>query len=294
MLIPGLLIALLVVVAVASLTGRAEASEATPVSRLGDPRITESSGLVVSATHDDLAYTINDSGHEPLVFAVRISTGETVGVTRLDGVEVVDPEAIALHEGRLWVADTGDNTASRSDVALLAFDEPGPGEHAVRPGRHLVTLDVPADIEALLIRPEDGSLFLVTKTVGRADVYRADARPAGTAVSFHRTDLVAPPVVTDGAFAPDGSSIALVSYLGVQVLDPISWELRESLTLPQLEQAESLAFLDARTVLVGSEGANSPLVALDVPAPPVPAIAVAALPAGGLALVVSALRGLPL
>ncbi|MFD1859185.1 hypothetical protein EHW97_02700 [Aeromicrobium camelliae] len=289
MLIPGLLIALLVIVAVASLTGRADASE--PVSTIGDPRITESSGLAVSAAHDDLAYTLNDSGHEPLVFAVRISTGDTVGVTRLAGVDVVDPEAIALHAGRLWVADTGDNAATRNDIALLAFDEPGPGDHVVRPDRHPVRLEESADVEALLIQPRDGSIFLVTKSIGAADVYRADAT---TPLNFQRTDLVAPPVVTDGAFAPDGSSIALVSYLGIHVLDPVSWEVRASLPLPPLEQAESLAFVDPGTVLVGSEGSDSPLFAVALPAAPIAVAAFAAMPAAGLALVLALFRSLSL
>lgn len=291
MLIPGLLIALLVIVAVASLTGRADASEPAPVSTMGDPRITESSGLAVSSAHEDLAYTINDSGHDPLVFAVRISTGDTVGVTRLEGVDVVDSEALALHAGRLWVADTGDNTATRRDIALLAFDEPGPGDHVVRPDRHRVELEAPADVEALLIHPHDGSLYLVTKTIGTADVYRADR---STPSNFQRTDLAAPPVVTDGAFAPDGSSIALVSYLGVHVLDPVSWEVRDSLPLPPLEQAESLAFVDPVTVLVGSEGANSPLFALTLPVAPIAVAAVAAMPTAGLALALTLFRSLSL
>ncbi|WP_293784391.1 hypothetical protein [uncultured Aeromicrobium sp.] len=284
MLIPGLLVALLVVVAVASVTDRAEASEDGPISRLADPRITESSGLAVSTTHDDLAYTINDSGSEPLVFAIRISTGDTVGVTQLSGVPVVDTEALALHDGRLWLADTGDNTGSRDDIALLAFDEPGPGDRVVRPERHRIELDRPADIEALLIDPDSGSMFLVTKTIGAATVYRAELSEGGTPTDFQPTGLVAPPVVTDGAFAPDGSSIVLLSYLGVQILDPASWAVRESLALPPLKQAESLAFLTAGTVLVGSEGLNSPLFVLDLPVPPLPAIAAAMVPWPGLAL----------
>ena len=85
LLIPGLLIALLVVVLVSSLARRADGAEAGPeiVSRMSDPRITESSGLAISVKHDDLAYTINDSGNEPIIFAIKVSPGAVVGTTTI-------------------------------------------------------------------------------------------------------------------------------------------------------------------------------------------------------------------
>ncbi len=61
--------------------------------------------------HDDLAYTINDSGNAPIVFAIKISTGAVVGTTTITGNTPLDTEAIAIDgNGELWVADTGDNT----------------------------------------------------------------------------------------------------------------------------------------------------------------------------------------
>ena len=263
MLIPGLLIALLVVAAIASFTGRADGAEQQPVSRMDDPRITESSGLAVSRAHDDLASPINDSGHDPLVYAVRISTGETVGVTRLDA-DVTDPEALALHDGTLWVADTGDNAATRDEIALLALPEPGPGDQSATPDRYRVTLDRPADIEALLVDPE-GVPHLVTKVIGSGTVYRLDHLSTAAPAAATRLDIAAPPVVTDAAFAPDGSSIVLLTYLGAHVLDPDSWQTRATMPLPPLEQAETIAYTDPFHVLVGSEGENSPLYRMSLP-----------------------------
>ena len=37
---------------------------------VNDPRISESSGLVASPTHDGLVWTVNDSGHTASVFGV--------------------------------------------------------------------------------------------------------------------------------------------------------------------------------------------------------------------------------
>ncbi|MEO6605291.1 MAG: hypothetical protein ABIN55_06730, partial [Aeromicrobium sp.] len=59
LLIPGLLLLLLVVVIVSSLNRRADGAEAAQVvTRLTDPRITESSGLALSRAYDGIAYTI--------------------------------------------------------------------------------------------------------------------------------------------------------------------------------------------------------------------------------------------
>ncbi len=287
MLIPGLLIALLVVAAIASFTGRAEGAEQQPVSRMSDPRITESSGLAVSRTHDDLAYTINDSGHDPIVYAVRISTGATVGATRLTA-DVTDPEALALHDGTLWVADTGDNGAVREEVALLTLPEPGPGDRTVTPERYRITLDSPADIEALLLDSE-GVPQLVTKTLGSGAVYRVGSLDADAVTPAVRLDIVAPPLVTDAAYAPDGSSIVLLTYLGAHVLDPGSWQTRTTLPLPPLDQAETIAYANPRQVLVGSEGENSPLYRLSLPLTPPPTAA--AVPGLGALILLAASLG---
>ena len=48
----------------------------------------------------------------------------------------LDTEALALRDGTLWVADTGDNIQQRTDAALYALDEPGPGRHTVVPRRY--------------------------------------------------------------------------------------------------------------------------------------------------------------
>ena len=56
-------------------------AESEKVSEISDSRIKESSGLVVSAEHDDLAYTINDAGNDPIVYGIKISTGDVVGTT---------------------------------------------------------------------------------------------------------------------------------------------------------------------------------------------------------------------
>lgn len=262
-LIPGLLIALIVVVVVAALTGRADADTAAPVVRIGDSRITESSGLAVSAKDPDLAYTVNDSGHAPIVFAIDLTTGAVVGTTRL-AARPADVEALALAGGTLWIADLGDNAGVRTDTALYAIDEPGRASGTVRPRRY--GLDVPdgADVEALLAAP-DGDLFVVTKGLAGGSVYAVTGlSPGGSAGLRHVADGL-PSLVTDGAVSPDGRRVALLTYLSIVTVDARDWDIVGSQALPSgLEQAETLAFLpgDRDRVLVGSEGRDSPLFAV--------------------------------
>lgn len=262
LLIPGLLVALLVVVVVAAVAGRSDAATNDLQIRLSDPRITESSGLAVSATHDDLAYTINDSGNTPLVFAVDLRSGETVGVTRLDA-SPRDTEALAVVGGTVWVADTGDNAGSRDDIALYAFDEPGRASATVKPTRYPIALPGgPADAEALLADPTSGDLFLVTKSLSGGAVYAVPELDADRTTTVRQVADAMPGLVTDGAFSPDGSRAVLLTYGALWTVDPTSWATGGSQALPTLDQAETVAFVADDAVLVGSEGADSPLYRL--------------------------------
>lgn len=267
LLIPGLLIALIVVVVVASLADRAGAATAETEVVLTDPRITESSGLAVSAEHDDLAYTVNDSGNAAEVFAVDLSTGEVAGVTTVRA-DFRDVEALALRDGTLWIGDVGDNRRERDDLALYAIDEPGRTTATVEPRRFAVSLEGgPADVETLLAPPGSDLLQVVTKTVSDATVLtlaEGDLDPAES-TEFEATTSGLPPLVTDGAYAPDGSRVALLSYGSLWSLDPADWSIVGSGALPPLEQSETVAFVSDDAVLVGSEGEASPLYRLDLP-----------------------------
>jgi hypothetical protein len=125
LLIPGLLLALIAVVIVASLVDRSDAATSGPAVTLSDPRITESSGLALSSDHADLAYPVNDSGHAAQVFAVDLSS---------------QVEALAVRDGTLWIGDVGDSDAERDDAALYAIDEPGRDDGTAEAKRYPVAL----------------------------------------------------------------------------------------------------------------------------------------------------------
>ena len=275
LLIPGLLIALLVVVLLSSLARRADGAEAGPdvVSRMSDPRITESSGLAVSVKHDDLAYTINDSGNAPIVFAVKISTGAVVGTTTITGSTPVDTEAIAIDgDGELWVADTGDNEANRTDVALYALPEPGPGDHSVAAKRYPLTYPSgPADVETLLINPRTGAKGVVTKGLFAGELLAlpkklSTQKPNKAKSTGH--DM--PAMVTDGVMSANGRFALVRTYSDVHLYDAKTWKSIRSHRTPPQPQGESIAIeRTQKSYLIGSEGANSALIRIPLTLPKV-------------------------
>ena len=273
LLIPGLLIALLVVVLVSSLARRADGAEAGPdvVSHLSDARITESSGLAVSVKHDDLAYTINDSGNAPIIFAIKISTGAVVGTTTITGSTPVDTEALAIDgDGERWVADTGDNQEQRTDIALYALPEPGPGDHSVAATRYPLTYPSgPADVEALLINPRTGAKGVVTKGLFAGELLAlpkklAADQPNEAKVTGH--DM--PAMVTDGVMSADGRFALLRTYSDVHLYDAKTWKQIRSHETPPQPQGESIAIeRSQKSFLIGSEGANSALIRIALTLP---------------------------
>jgi len=274
-LIPGLLIALLVVVVIASLAGKADAETSAPqvVSRLSDGRINESSGLVLSADDDDRAYTVNDSGGAPVVYTVSVSTGRTLGAATVDA-DFVDTEALSSDgAGTLWVADTGDNQASRTDVALYALSEPGDGTTSASARRYPITYPGgPLDVEALVVAPRTGAMYLISKGLFGGTVFSlpdplVEDRP-NEAVAM-AGDV--PGLVTDAAFTPDGRYVVARDYTEAYVLDPVTWEILSSEDLPSVDQGETLAMeATGQSFLVGSEGTDSPLIRVPFTPPAAP------------------------
>lgn len=255
-----LLVALMVVVVVAAIVDRADAATGRPVVTIDDPRITESSGLALSRSTPGLAYTVNDSGHAADVFAIELSTGAVVGVTTVRA-RLRDVEALALRDGTLWIGDVGDNAGERDDVALLAIDEPGRSSGSVDARRYPIRLaQGSVDVEALLAPPGSDRLVVVTKALAGAQAQVVRERDLGDRpATLAPVTGGLPALVTDGAVSPDGSRAVLLTYGALWTLDASDWSVLGRQDLPRLEQPETVAFVDDATVLVGSEGEESPL-----------------------------------
>lgn len=227
-----------------------------------DPEIVESSGLVA---RDGLAYTVNDSGDTGRVFAVDPETGDTVGTTAFDP-DAEDVEALAPAGPReVWVGDIGDNRRQRSEITVTRVPV-GQGERtdagtAVR----LIYPGGARDAEALLVHPQTGRLFVVSKGALGGQVYAAPRELDESAPNRLAPRGPVLGMVTDGSFFPDGRHLMLRSYGRAVVYHWPSLEPEADLELPRQRQGEGLAVTEDGEVLLSSEGREAPVLRLPLP-----------------------------
>ncbi|MFG2720801.1 WD40 repeat domain-containing protein [Streptomyces sp. NPDC048416] len=245
-----------------------------------DPRIKESSGLAASRVHPGVYWTHNDSGDGPYVYAVDAKTGRTVARVTMTGVgRPRDVEAISIGpDGDLYVGDIGDNLdGSWNRVWIYRFHEPAElKDQTVEATQYTVQYaDGPRNAEALMVHPRTGRVYIASKRESGGGLYEGPAKlsASGTNV-FRRVGDV--PWVTDGAFSPDGTRLALRGYFSLAEYvwkggaggsggaggagGPLGdWHAVPG--TPVQAQSESVTYTpDGTALMVGSEGADSGVV----------------------------------
>jgi hypothetical protein len=232
------------------------------VFHLADRDIDESSGLVL---HDGLVLTVNDSGGDPVVYAVDPSTGETVGRTTYSADEVEDVEALAVGpDGTVWVADIGDNGGDRDSVALYAVPGVGRGDRTVEAPRYELTYPQgPRDAETLLADPRNGRLYVVSKGLFGGHVFAVPQRLHEGSTNVLRPVAAVDGLLTDGTFTADGAHALLRGYGRLYLADTSTWRYLADMPLPDQRQGEGIALAgDPQHVLLSSEGARTAILSV--------------------------------
>lgn len=239
----------------------APAAAETVEFTIDDSRITESSGLATD-TDGQRYWTVNDSGDSGVAYALDES-GQVTGTLEFRA-QPVDIEAVAFHDGRLYVADIGDNDEQRELVTVYFFDDAEPtAQPVVYKSYDFSYPDGAHNAETLLV-DGDGRLFIVTKGT-KGGIYAAPKSPSRQGVNELERVGDAPAYVTDGTVLQDGK-LALRTYLTVDILDPKSYEVTARETTPVQKQGESITTtFDGDALLIGSEGKRSKVLRIDVP-----------------------------
>lgn len=243
-----------------------------------DARITESSGLAVSPSHDGVYYTHNDSAAQPEFYAVG-EDGRTKATFRLRGAEARDWEAMAASKdpatgrGVLWFADIGDNfDGAWPDISIYKVNEPRNLTDATLPAirYRFRYADGARNAEGIMVHPKTGRLYVVSKEFA-GSVYAAPKKLRTGRANVLRKVAAAPLMATDAAYAPDGSSYVVRTYFSATLYRP-SGEQISKVSMPDLQQAESITYTaDGKALLTGSEGPKSPVYRVPLPAAALPA-----------------------
>ncbi|MGW1624339.1 WD40 repeat domain-containing protein [Streptomyces sp. NPDC002172] len=262
------------------LTGALAAAPASAAAGAGDkgftindPRIAESSGLAASHLHPGIYWTHNDSGDGPYIYAVDSATGKTVARITLSGVGTPrDVEAISIGpDNQIYVGDIGDNLdGSWPYVWIYRLPEPRKlVDQTVRATQYVVKYANGArNAESLVVHPKTGRVYIIDKKEDGGHLYEGPATLSPTGTNIFKPVAAVDLWATDAAFSPDGTQLAVRGYFGGIYYDWNGGKIKREgrLDVPLQKQGESITYsADGTKLMYGSEGADSPVQAQDVP-----------------------------
>lgn len=267
------------------------------VGTIRSKEITESSGIAASRCQSDVLWTHNDSGDDAFIFAVN-AKGETLGTWKLEGAKNADWEDIATYKDKagkcfVYMGETGNNKLKRPEHLVYRVVEPIVKPDDARSNRReplatgaveLVRFTYPdfdQDAETLLVHPQTGAIYIVTKRVsGPAGVYRVKAdfgsaeAPKAESVGELSVPAIPNGFLTGGDISPDGRHLVVCDYTRAYEyelpqsaigFDEIWKQLPTSIDLGPRKVGESICYsVDGTSLFATSEGASSPVIEVKV------------------------------
>ncbi len=266
----------------------AEYDEAKQLGTITDKSLAEISGLTASRFSPGIYWVHNDSGDKARLYAVD-AKGKLVAKVDVTGAENKDWEDLASGPGAdgkpaLYIADTGNNGGARDDLKIYRIREPKPSgdKKAATETAEEFPFSYPDgnhDCEAIFVDPNNGQIYLVTKTL-KSDcaVYRFPwPLKAGQKVVLEKVggqkikSIAQLRMVTGGAVSPDGSRVAIRTYFGAfefqrtkgKAFSTIFDHEPTLIKVPLMSQAEAIAYsADSKSILLTSEKLPAPIYQL--------------------------------
>ncbi|MDM7923817.1 MAG: hypothetical protein QUS14_16100 [Pyrinomonadaceae bacterium] len=254
--------------------------------------VRESSGLVVSRCQPGVMWTHNDSGDDAFIFAFN-ETGRHLGTWSVTNAANMDWEDIATKREAdgtcyLYIGDIGNNKAEKGELSVYRVREPelSPESQSTsrkQPARtaaaEIVTFSYPDgrhDAESLLVHPNTGDIYVLTKEVsGAAGVYKLTpvqgqaGKMAATRVGSVSVPAVPNGLLTGADISPDGKRVLLVDYFaGYEMVleardanfDDIWTQAVTPIDIGERKNGEAAAYsADGAALFSTSEGKNAPI-----------------------------------
>jgi hypothetical protein len=190
------------------------------VGVLQSKKLKECSGIVASRAFPGVFWVHNDGGgpKRQVLYAIDRS-GRGLAEFRVLGVQIVDWEDLAIDgEQNLYLADTGNNDATRTELAVHRLREPNPrssgGSAAVTRTWRLTFPGKPFDAESLFICQTNGYLISKVTNDRRAEIYRFPLDSATECKLQHVATLPITSPVAGADISADGRQLAVVAKSG--------------------------------------------------------------------------------
>lgn len=272
----------------------------------GPRELEENSGAAMSVRQPGVFFTINDSGHDAILFALD-TDGRARGSWPIEGARNRDWESIALgscgaeaQRDCVYIGEVGDNGARHPSVSIYRVVEPyASGRNGASLAPTVLSFEYeggPRDVEAMYAGP-DGALFLIGKrrhedASGRlraAPVFEIPAAAWSSGAHYVARQIDSLPIVpgtalgrqiTGATLSRDGAAAAVRTYTQLYVFRADSITGRIDTAVPpticsiaslEEKQGEGITWMPvAGQWLLTSEGRSEPVWVVACPAPPAP------------------------
>lgn len=256
------------------------------VATIDIPGLIELSGLAASHLRDDLFWAHNDSGNEPVLYAVGID-GRNLGTFGVRGASYLDWEDMASFEldGQpyLVIADFGDNEAMRPFVSLHFLPEPEIDEQDIRRrdvriewSLHYRYEDGPRDCESIAVDAAGKRVLLLSKRTTPPVFYELPLVVPEGEVPFltaeRSVELEGLPRPTAMDLSRGGERVVVQTAKHTYVYargEGDDWATVFSATpqrieIPRMPSVEAVAFgPDGRSIFLSREKRPTPLLRID-------------------------------
>lgn len=231
------------------------------LAELNHKELDEVSGIASSIVNPGMLWTHNDSGNPAVVYLIDHALNIKLAC-KLEGVKNRDWEDIAVGSGPVkgksyvYVGDIGDNNAKHEFKIIYRFEEPSAADNT---GQIVISkfdkivfrlADQKKDTETLLVHPENGNIYVVSKREQPVVMYELKA-PVNAGDTLTAQPIVSIPITqaVGGDFSPDGKELLLKNYeniyywrIGQRSLVEALKEKPGILTYTEEPQGEAIAF----------------------------------------------------
>lgn len=214
------------------------------------PVINEISGIADSKLNPGALWGQEDSGTPTRMYLIHHDGNVTHSVF-IDGVTNRDWEEMALHDGNIFIAETGDNNEAYNNYKFYKFDEPTATTDTVQTVEtiNFTYPDGSHDSEAFIIDRDNHHIYIITKRDNPSRIYKL-SYPFGSSNTASFIGTLPYSGVVGAAIAEDGKEVIIKTYTGLfyytrdnnETMEQVFQKTYQSLPYTIEPQGEAICF----------------------------------------------------